>query len=145
MSSQIALPRFNMPRSQKQLEKHRELQATSPEYREEASRRARNWAKRNPEKVWAGTLRRYNLTPEKYNAILTLQNNCCAICKTTIPGGPGRFSVDHDHTCCPENKRSCGKCIRGLLCQSCNNGLGRFKDDPKLLHLAAQYIVHNSK
>jgi hypothetical protein len=28
--------------------------------------------------------------------------------------------VDHDHACCQKKNRSCGKCIRGLLCHTCN-------------------------
>lgn len=47
--------------------------------------------------------------------------------------------VDHDHSCCPGN-RSCGKCIRGVICPGCNVGLGMFKDDPTRLSLAIKYL-----
>jgi hypothetical protein len=32
--------------------------------------------------------------------------------------------IDHDHDCCKTEKRSCGKCVRGLLDLSCNTSLG---------------------
>lgn len=50
----------------------------------------------------------------------------CVICGTSGP-----LVVDHDH--------KTGQ-VRGMLCSSCNCGLGHFKDDPLLLEFAAQYL-----
>lgn len=68
--------------------------------------------------------REYGLSLEKYEAILA---RGCAICGSHGP----RMALDHDHA----NGR-----IRDALCVSCNNGLGRFKDDPERLRAAADYI-----
>jgi hypothetical protein len=32
--------------------------------------------------------------------------------------------------------------VRGLLCNACNAGLGRFDENPDLLHRAVDYIKH---
>lgn len=48
--------------------------------------------------------------------------------------------VDHNHKCCPNPNKTCGLCIRGLLCYSCNYGLGQFKDSVSNLLNAASYL-----
>lgn len=72
---------------------------------------------------------RYGITPELYDVMLTAQGGGCAICKTKEPRGKSTefFSVDHDHGCCP-GPRSCGQCVRGLLCIRCNNSVGWFEE-----------------
>lgn len=70
---------------------------------------------------------RYGLTIDDYNGILSKQNNCCAICKR-----PGiDLVVDHCHNT---------GIVRGLLCQRCNTGLGKFEDDQALLRNALTYL-----
>ena len=78
--------------------------------------------------------KRYGITADKYDEMVALQSNSCAICGSTDVGGRGgssRLAVDHDHTT--------GK-VRGLLCANCNNGLGRFKDNPDFLQKAIDYL-----
>lgn len=65
--------------------------------------------------------RLYGLTPELFDAILEAQGGGCALCGSNNNGK--RLHVDHDHACCP-GRRSCGRCVRGLLCGPCNRLLG---------------------
>lgn len=83
----------------------------------------------------------YRLTLERFHALLDEQGGRCAICDSDDPGDEraGRFHVDHDHACCP-GRRSCGQCIRGLLCRACNTALGNFGDDRARLLRAAEYL-----
>lgn len=77
----------------------------------------------------------YGITLEEYNAILLKQHGVCAICgKPEIATRGGKLlalSVDHDHA---TNQ------IRGLLCESCNIGLGNFKEDVPTLLSAIKYV-----
>lgn len=82
----------------------------------------------------------FRMTPEQYEARLEGQGGRCAICKTDTPGGTGSFHVDHDHLCCP-GKKSCGECVRGLLCTRCNLLLGYSKDSELTLRRAAAYLA----
>lgn len=68
---------------------------------------------------------------------LDQQGGKCGICNTTEPGGRGSWHIDHDHCCC---KAGCERCIRGILCHSCNVGLGHFKDDPVRLQAAIEWV-----
>jgi Recombination endonuclease VII len=62
---------------------------------------------------------RYKLTPQAYTAMLKSQRYRCKLCRRRTT----KFVIDHAHDCCP-GRRSCGNCIRGLLCIPCNAGLG---------------------
>ena len=84
----------------------------------------------------------FGITLIQYDAMLAEQNGCCAICGSGVAWKSDRlvkFSVDHDRACCP-GKRSCGQCVRGLLCNACNRGLGQFNDDPITLRRAIAYL-----
>jgi hypothetical protein len=80
----------------------------------------------------------YGLGPEQYLEMLEQQENCCDICGDEF-SETRRPHVDHDHSCCPGNK-SCGKCVRALLCATCNQGLGQFKDSVERLRAAIAYL-----
>lgn len=81
--------------------------------------------------------KKYNITLDQYNDMYEEQQGRCAICGTDQPGGSGiHFAVDHDHVT--------GQ-VRSLLCQGCNTGLGKFKDNPDLLRAAQLYLLlHDS-
>ena len=81
----------------------------------------------------------YKITMAQYNEMLESQNGKCRICKRKDDDGK-MLSVDHDHECCP-GRRSCGKCIRGLLCQRCNLIIGLVGDDASVLASAAEYLT----
>ena len=79
---------------------------------------------------------KYNLTVEQFTAMHSDQQGSCLVCEQSIDnvftGVEGKKSaVDHCH--------STGK-IRGLLCKTCNSGLGSLKDSPELLRKGADYI-----
>ncbi|GAA4462571.1 endonuclease VII domain-containing protein [Phytohabitans houttuyneae] len=72
--------------------------------------------------------RLYRLTLSRYDEILAEQGGGCGICGTLTASCDGKaFAVDHDHRCCPERQRSCGECVRGLLCGGCNGLLGFYE------------------
>jgi hypothetical protein len=84
----------------------------------------------------AHTQRRYKVD---YDALLERQGGRCAMCGTDACASGQRFSVDHDHSCCP-GEFSCGKCVRGLLCRKCNGALG-FIENIELRALAEAYLA----
>ncbi len=79
----------------------------------------------------------FKLTPEAYADLLQTQGGTCAICKQ-MPDSV--LHVDHDHTCCPAKKKTCGRCVRGLLCGPCNYGLGNFADSIERMKAAITYL-----
>ena len=86
-------------------------------------------------------VRKYALTSERAKALL--KDPRCKICGTKDPAkvkaGRSGWCIDHDHSCCPGSK-SCGKCVREVLCVTCNSLIGFAKDDPEVLKSAITYI-----
>lgn len=76
---------------------------------------------------------RYGLTEVQFEEMLESQENSCLLCGILFDSGSRSSSlvVDHDH--------ATGK-MRGLICWSCNIGLGAFKDDIKILEKAIKYL-----
>ena len=77
----------------------------------------------------------YNLTLDQFNIMLENQNYKCLICNINLGMiASGNTHVDHCHV---TNK------IRGILCRSCNTGLGFFKDNIDNLNSAIVYLKKN--
>lgn len=86
-------------------------------------------------------LRQYHLTVEQYHDMLEMQGRRCPGCGVSCDEpGITRFSVDHDHACCP-GTRSCGECVRGLLCNPCNLAIGHVADNPHTLIALGTYLA----
>lgn len=74
---------------------------------------------------------KYGLTLAAYEAMLARQAGACAICRDSVPAGV-KLHVDHDHAT---------GAVRGLLCASCNLGLGKFKDSRRVIAMAFTYLT----
>ena len=70
--------------------------------------------------------RSYNITTEQYNEMLNKQDNKCLICSKI-----DKLVVDHDHNT---------GLVRGLLCDTCNRGIGYLKEDKTILLNAISYL-----
>lgn len=70
----------------------------------------------------------YGITIEHYREMVKKQKGLCAICDNNLEE---LLCVDHDHQT---------GAVRGLLCHKCNQGIGLFKDNQKLLRRAIKYL-----
>lgn len=74
--------------------------------------------------------KKFGITVERYDEMAKGQGGVCAICQKPCTSGR-RLAIDHDH--------KTGN-VRALLCGNCNNGIGKFAEEPELLRRAADYI-----
>ena len=140
----------------------RKRYATIPEVREKLIEYSRNWRiknnarakdtykrynKNNQEKrrkyyeefrrkypdkiIYQGRMRHYGITKIQFDEILSKQNGVCAICKGSVVG-KRKCHIDHDHS---NNK------VRGILCQDCNLGIGRLKENIDIFNFAINYLI----
>jgi hypothetical protein len=94
------------------------------------------WNMANPDRIKSAGLKyEYGITIEIYNNMVAQQNGLCAICGQLPTSGRKILCVDHCHGT---------KKVRGLLCHTCNVGLGYFEDDITRLEAAIAYLKKHS-
>jgi hypothetical protein len=97
-----------------------------------------NYIKQNPSKRskqdYKRKFKRHGLTEEQYLDFFNLHSGKCHVCKERDAN-----NIDHDHKCCP-GSYSCGKCVRGVLCNQCNTSLGLMNDDVEKIKNLIKYI-----
>ena len=69
---------------------------------------------------------RYGIGVAEVELMMSAQGGLCALCRTRPA-----TQVDHDHET---------GAIRGILCLYCNAGLGAFRDDPRIIASAIEYL-----
>jgi hypothetical protein len=74
--------------------------------------------------------RKYGVSPALVTGMLVKQNGACAICedKPVVRA----LGLDHNHIT---------NVARGLLCDPCNLGISKLKDNPSIILRAAQYVL----
>lgn len=126
-------------------ERHREaLRLRQQEWRKsnpelsrqlDRARYAENKAGRRSDSRARKLQEKYGLTLEQFDQMAKAQGYACAICGThpeaSSERNRGTLNVDHDH--------ATGK-VRGLLCISCNLGIGHFGEDSDKLRKAMAYL-----
>jgi len=84
-------------------------------------------------------IRLHGISLGSYLKRLIEQNFRCKLCKVEVIAGKRILDIDHDHKCCPTSF-SCGKCIRGLLCSSCNLSVGHIEKNIQIIDKIQGYI-----
>lgn len=84
--------------------------------------------------AYAQRLRKYGITAEQHQQMMTDQSLQCAICQKPEIEEGRKFAIDHCH--------DTGK-VRGLLCWHCNTAIGKLEDSPERLRRAASYLEGN--
>lgn len=112
--------------------------------RDKSAKNAYEKAHRQSNPMWhrgRNLKRDFGISLDQYQDAFAAQGGVCACChKPEVSERDGKrkwLAVDHDHV---------DGSFRGLLCSSCNQGIGRFKDDIEVLRRAADYIeAHAAK
>lgn len=116
-------------------EKTEYLKKWYQDHREEELEKSKSRHKANPENR-RNTVRKqlYGIEPDEYKVLYSNQDGKCAICKQP-PKSTRSLCVDHDHKT---------GAVRGLLCDSCNGGIGLLGDSIIRLHEAIEYLTLHS-
>lgn len=76
---------------------------------------------------------KFGMTLQDYDEMLIAQNGCCACCGGTRSPfiGGDKLAVDHVHGT---------RLVRGLLCNTCNSGIGKLGDTLEGVRKAVLYL-----
>ena len=105
-------------------QRRRERYASDAEFRSKCIEQSKITARKSPDRKLREAVKKYGVTLEWYWA---RHEYGCAICGEKLQ----RLDIDHCHRT---------GTARGLLCNPCNLGLGKFKDNPDTLNRAAMYL-----
>jgi hypothetical protein len=75
--------------------------------------------------------KKYGITLAQFEWLLEKQGHKCCICFKLLPSSGHSCHVDHDHKL---------GTVRGVLCNCCNVGLGRARENPQILKNAIYYL-----
>jgi Recombination endonuclease VII len=84
---------------------------------------------------------KYSMSVEKYVEILIDQKYGCKICGRKFDNWSMREGIKRDAFVDHNHKTGM---VRGLLCQQCNDGLGKFRDDSNHLANAIMYLENTN-
>lgn len=80
-------------------------------------------------------MNKYGITLEDWDRLYDEQLGRCGVCARPLAEFK-KICVDHDHET---------GAVRGLLCNSCNRGVGYLQDDPELMRRAIRYLEGAAK
>lgn len=83
---------------------------------------------------------RFQLEPGGFEELLELADYKCQMCGRDVTGRTAR--IDHDHACC-DSQRTCGECVRGILCNGCNSILGILENSHAWRVRAESYLGYD--
>jgi hypothetical protein len=109
--------------------------ATQRERVAAANAKIAEWVKKNPELARLyRRARTHGLTNERMQELYDRAGGKCEICGDEVEDR--KMHVDHCHTTGD---------VRGMLCQHCNTGLGKFRDSVQNLQNAIRYLSNTTK
>jgi len=83
---------------------------------------------------------KYKVTKERYQEMI---KDGCNVCGQYTERN---LHIDHDHLCCSGEGATCGKCVRGAVCNRCNQTIGKYetglirRDNP-LIDKIEEYLM----
>lgn len=99
-------------------------------------KQSKDWHSKNKDKNKESKWKQQGIkiTHKEYIELFNKQDGKCALCFAKAEDLTKSLAVDHSHTT---------GTIRGLLCGSCNQALGLFKDNIEVMKRAITYLDDN--